>query len=65
MVPEESNKYVENHPDQKKKYKVDRPKQVKIKVLRTIQAISEALNDPKIYPSPYKQNLIELTGGYG
>ena len=64
VVPEESNKYVKNHPDQKK-YKVDRPKQAKIKILRTLKGISEILNDPKIYTSPYQQNLMELTGGYG
>ena len=67
VVPEESKTYVENLPDQKnqKKYKVNRPKQAKIKILRTLKGISEVLNDPKIYASPYKQNLIELTGGYG
>ena len=64
VVPGESNKYVEHHPD-KKKYRVDRPKQAKIKILRTLKGISEILNDPKIYTSPYQQNLMELTGGYG
>jgi hypothetical protein len=62
-VPEQSKAYVEKSPD-RKKYKVDRPKQAKIKVLRTLKAISEVLNDPQIFTSPY-HNLMELTGGYG
>ncbi|KIL60375.1 hypothetical protein M378DRAFT_26578, partial [Amanita muscaria Koide BX008] len=41
-----------------------RPKN-KVKVLRTIEAISEVFNDPAKFPSPYNQNLCELTGGYG
>jgi hypothetical protein len=60
VVPEESQKYVG-----KQKYKIDRPKQAKIKILRTLKGISEVLNDPKIYTSPYEQNLMQLTGGYG
>ena len=64
VCPEESKAYIKKCSDGKK-YTVDRPKQAKIKVLRTIQAISKVLNDPKVYTSPYKENLIELTGGYG
>ncbi|KAM6494625.1 hypothetical protein JOM56_009248 [Amanita muscaria] len=41
-----------------------RPKK-KVKVLCTIEAISEVFNDPVKFPSPYNQNLCELTGGYG
>ena len=47
------------------KYTTERPKEAKIKVLRTLKAISEALNDPMTFSSPYKHNLMELTGGYG
>ncbi|KAK2467669.1 hypothetical protein APHAL10511_000524 [Amanita phalloides] len=48
-----------------KKYNFDRPRPSKTKMLRSLKAISEVFNDPKTFPSPYKQNLIELTGGYG
>ena len=67
VIPEKSKAYVDklDKPDQKKKYKINRPAQAKIKVLRTLKGISEMLNDPVTFPSPYKQNLIELTGGYG
>ncbi|KAF8708899.1 hypothetical protein AX14_013538 [Amanita brunnescens Koide BX004] len=61
VVPEESRTFVKDQ----KKYNFARPKQTKIKVLRTIKAISKVLNDPQTYPSPYSQNIIELTGGYG
>lgn len=46
-------------------YKTDRPKNGNIKVLRSLKAISEVFNDPTTFASPYKENLIELTGGYG
>ncbi|KAF8630028.1 hypothetical protein AX15_003143 [Amanita polypyramis BW_CC] len=66
VVPEKSKKVLEQLPDDGgKKYNFVRPRQMKIKVLRTISAISEVLNDPKTFPYPYKQNLIDFTGGYG
>jgi hypothetical protein len=66
VVPEKSEEYVNglNKFDQEK-YNIKRPKQAKIKIVRTLKAISEVLNDPVTFSSPYKQNLIELTGGYG
>ena len=51
--------------EEKNKYIYDKPKRGPIKVLRTIEAIKEVFNDPKNFPSPYKQHLAELTGGYG
>ncbi|KAF8325513.1 hypothetical protein F5887DRAFT_1085399 [Amanita rubescens] len=67
IVPEKSKKQIEKLQDhiQKKKYSVERPKQTKIKVLRTLEAISQVLNRPENFPTPYKQNLREVTGGYG
>ena len=67
VVPEKSKAYVNelDKPDQKKKYKTDRPTQVKIKIVRDLKAINKVLNDPVTFSSPYKQSLMELTGGYG
>jgi len=50
---------------QRKKYDFTRPKRGKVKVLRTIEAISKVFNDTDNFRSPYGRNLIELTGGYG
>jgi hypothetical protein len=61
VIPEKSEEYIKD----RTRYNVVRPKQAKIKVLSTLDAIRKVLEDPKTYPSPYKQNLIELTGGYG
>ena len=51
--------------EKKNKYVFDRPKRGPIKVLRTLKAIREVFDDPENFPSPYKQQLLELTGGYG
>jgi len=66
VVPEMSKAYV-NGLDKRdqKKYKIGRPTQAKIKIVRTLQAISKVLNDPDTFSSPYTQSLIQLTGGYG
>jgi hypothetical protein len=63
VVPEKSKAYVEKYKHEK--YKLERPKPVKIKILKTLDAIREVLNDAKTYTSPYGQNLMDLTGGYG
>ncbi|KAF8724506.1 hypothetical protein AX14_008737 [Amanita brunnescens Koide BX004] len=63
VVPEKSKAYVEKYKHEK--YKLERPKPVKIKILKTLDAIREILNDAKTYTSPYGQNLVDLTGGYG
>ncbi|KAF8344879.1 heme peroxidase [Amanita rubescens] len=66
VVPEESKAYVGKLlPSDAKKYSIDRPKQVKIKVLKTLKAITEVLNDHETFHTPYKLKLMELTGGYG
>ncbi|KAF8630033.1 hypothetical protein AX15_003144 [Amanita polypyramis BW_CC] len=65
-TPEKNKEGLEMLSDsEKRKYGFERPKQTKIKILRTISAISEVLNDTNRFPTPYKRNLIELTGGYG
>jgi hypothetical protein len=66
IVPEQSKAYVEKLlPSDAKKYSIDRPEQVRIKVLKTLKAITEVLNDHETFHTPYKLKLMELTGGYG
>ncbi|KAM6494617.1 hem peroxidase [Amanita muscaria] len=62
----ESKARIEAFINQAEKYDLDfsRPKK-KVKVLRTIEAISKVFNDPVKFPSPCNQNFRELTGGYG
>ncbi|KAF8335122.1 heme peroxidase [Amanita rubescens] len=66
VVPEKSKAYVEKLlPSDVEKYSIVRPKRVKIRVLKTLKAITKVLNDHETFHTPYKQRLMELTGGYG
>ena len=66
VVPEKSKAYVDGlDKPNRKKYSTNRPMQAEIKIVRTLKAIREVLDDPVTFSSPYMENLIELTGGYG
>lgn len=66
VVPGESEAYIRRlRPSDVEKYTIDRPMQVKIKVLKTLKAITEVLNDHETFHSSHKLKLIGLTGGYG